>query len=124
MCRFATLQAQCSQLASAENTDAHISNIIAEANEFVYELGDLYDEVQHCFPPHYKIFTVVFKQYHKQLDDMLHYIGCCATELANADILKVQPASWVCSFDCARGALHACLQLACTLLHTRKAEST
>lgn len=87
--RFARLQQQCSQLVSAQDTEHRIADIITEADSFVSELADVYDFVAPCFPPSYKIFTVIFKQYHDQLDKMLHYIGCCATELANADILRV-----------------------------------
>ena len=56
---------------------------------FVEELASIYDYVTPCFPPAYRIFTVVFREYHKQLDNMLFFIGCCSEQLANADILKV-----------------------------------
>ena len=55
---------------------------------FVEELASIYDHVVPCFPPSYKIFTTVFRQYHKQLDDVLYSISCCTANLANNDILK------------------------------------
>ena len=65
-----------------------------QAQVFVEELTSIYDNVVPCFPPSYKIFTVVFRQYHKQIDDVLYSIGCCTSSLANNDILKVK-LSWL-----------------------------
>ena len=62
-----------------------------QAQVFVEELTSIYDNVIPCFPPSYKIFTVVFRQYHKQIDDVLYSIGCCTASLANNDILKAHP---------------------------------
>ena len=42
-----------------------------QAQTFVEELASIYDYVTPCFPPGYKIFSVVFREYHKQLDNML-----------------------------------------------------
>lgn len=37
----------------------------------------------------YKIFSVIFQQYHEHMGFMLDCIGACADSLANADIIQV-----------------------------------
>ncbi len=63
--------------------------ILDEAHEFVVQLADIYDYVTPCFPEKYRIFRVIFKEYHQHLSYMLDCIGACAEQLANSDILKV-----------------------------------
>lgn len=53
------------------------------------QLADIYDYVTPCFPEKYRIFKVIFKEYHQHLSYMLDCIGACAEQLANSDILKV-----------------------------------
>ncbi|KAI7841448.1 hypothetical protein COHA_004843 [Chlorella ohadii] len=92
--RFAPLLQQCSQLiAAGENTDKRVSEILAEADEFVDQLAPIYDHVSPCFPPEYRIFGVVCAEHHRQLSSMIDFIGLCADNLANADILKVM--QWI-----------------------------
>lgn len=129
---FAPLLQRCSQLiAAGENTDARVTEILAEADEWVEQVGwggracccfcappggpaaamsppaspcskrtrpppplpaqlaPIYDHVAPCFPPEYRIFGVVCSEHHRQLSSMIDFIGLCADNLANADILKV-----------------------------------
>jgi exocyst complex component 3 len=87
---FAPLLQRCSQLiAAGENTDARVTEILAEADEWVEQLAPIYDHVAPCFPPEYRIFGVVCSEHHRQLSSMIDFIGLCADNLANADILKV-----------------------------------
>lgn len=87
---FAPLLQQCSQLiAAGENTDQRVSEILAHADSFVLQLPDIYDFVVPCFPPDYHIFSAICTEYHRQLDSMVDFIGLCADNLANSDILKV-----------------------------------
>ena len=53
------------------------------------QLAPVYDHVAPCFPPAYRIFGVVAGEHHRQLASMVDFIGLCADNLANADILKV-----------------------------------
>lgn len=53
------------------------------------QLADIYDYATPCFPPDYRIFGVICAEYHQQLSSMLDFIGLCADNLANGDILKV-----------------------------------
>ena len=53
------------------------------------QLAPIYDHVSPCFPPHYRIFGVICAEHHKQLSSMIDFIGLCADNLANSDILKV-----------------------------------
>lgn len=106
--RFAYLEQKCSQLAVAEDTDNRIAIILDEAESFVAQLADVYDFVEPCFPPSYKIFTFIFKQYHQQLDSMLLYIGCCAEQLANADILRVGRLALCLALQMMAHAVHVC----------------
>ena len=86
----APLLQRCSQLAAAgEDTDKRTSEILDDAHNFVAQLADIYDFVSPCFPEKYRIFHVIWKQYHEHLAFMLDCIGACAEQLANADILKV-----------------------------------
>ena len=97
----------------ARLTCKHCNNPQAavQAQVFVEELTSIYDNVVPCFPPSYKIFTVVFRQYHKQIDDVLYSIGCCTSSLANNDILKVHLSSLrLCLCNMAR-----CLAFAATV---------
>lgn len=50
----------------------------------------VFDKVAPCFPPHYKIFDVLRKEYHRQIAAMLDVIGMCADYLSNSDILDVR----------------------------------
>lgn len=52
------------------------------------QLVPIYDHVAPCFPPSYRIFGVVCAEHHRQLASMIDFIGLCADNLANADILK------------------------------------
>lgn len=88
--RFADLQAKCSKLVATEDSSSLIADIIEEAEDFVVQLADVQDFVEPCFPPSYKIFLFIFRQYHDQLNYMLVCVGHCAEQLANADILKVR----------------------------------
>lgn len=63
--------------------------ILDEAHEFVENLADIFDYVTPCFPEKYRIFKVIFKEYHQHLSYMLDCMGACAEQLANSDILKV-----------------------------------
>ena len=58
------------------------------------QLAPVYDHVSPCFPPDYRIFGVICAEHHRQLASMIDFIGLCADNLANSDILKV----------CARGS--------------------
>jgi len=62
--------------------------ILDEAHESVVQLADIFDYVTPCFPEKYRIFRVIFKEYHQHLSYMLDCIGACAEQLANSDILK------------------------------------
>ena len=42
-----------------------------------------------CFPEKYRIFHVIWRQYHENLAFMMDCMGACAQQLANGDILKV-----------------------------------
>ena len=42
-----------------------------------------------CFPEKYRIFHVIWQQYHENLAFMMDCMGACAQQLANGDILKV-----------------------------------
>ena len=88
---FAPMLQQCSQLiAAGENTDARVTDILREADAFVAQLVDIYDHAAPCFPPRYHFFGYVCAEYHKQLSSMIDYVGLCAANLANSDILKVR----------------------------------
>jgi hypothetical protein len=50
----------------------------------------VYDHVSPCFPPNYRIFGVICAEHHRQLASMIDFIGLCADNLANSDILKVR----------------------------------
>lgn len=52
------------------------------------QLAPIYDHVAPCFPPNYRIFGVICAEHHRQLSSMIDFIGLCAENLANADILK------------------------------------
>ncbi|RMZ56271.1 hypothetical protein APUTEX25_002461, partial [Auxenochlorella protothecoides] len=105
--RFAPLLARCSRLVMAgENTDAQVSAILADADAFLAQarrggsecsersrLPDVYEYVQVCFPPSYSVFEVVSAEYCTHLASMLDFIGLCAEQLANEDILRV--VGWV-----------------------------
>lgn len=67
--------------------------ILDEAHEFVENLADIFDYVTPCFPEKYRIFKVIFKEYHQHLSYMLDCMGACAEQLANSDILKARPSS-------------------------------
>ncbi|BDA50552.1 Exocyst complex component 3 [Coccomyxa sp. Obi] len=87
---FAPLLRDCAQLmAAGENTDKRTGEILDEAHEFVENLADIFDYVTPCFPEKYRIFKVIFKEYHQHLSYMLDCMGACAEQLANSDILKV-----------------------------------
>ncbi|KAL4437795.1 hypothetical protein ABPG77_005707 [Micractinium sp. CCAP 211/92] len=87
---YAPLLQRCSQLiAAGENTDARVTEILAEADEFVAQLAPTYDFVAPCFPPEYDIFGAICREHHRQLCSMVDFIGLCADNLANSDILKV-----------------------------------
>ena len=64
--------------------------ILDEAHEFVVQLADIYDYVTPCFPEKYRIFRVIFKEYHQHMSYMLDCMGACAEQLANSDILKAR----------------------------------
>ena len=72
--------------------------ILDEAHEFVVQLADIYDYVTPCFPEKYRIFRVIFKEYHQHMSYMLDCMGACAEQLANSDILKARqlllPRAW------------------------------
>ena len=53
------------------------------------QLADIYDYVSPCFPEKYRIFHVIWRQYHENLAFMMDCMGACAQQLANGDILKV-----------------------------------
>lgn len=85
----APLLQRCSQLAAAgQDTDKRTNEILDDAHSFVAQLADIYDFVSPCFPEKYRIFHVIWKQYHEHLAFMLDCMGACAEQLANADILK------------------------------------
>ena len=87
----APLLQRCSQLVAAgQDTDKQTDEILEDAHNFVAQLADIYDYVSPCFPEKYKIFHVIWKQYHEHLAFMLDCVGACAEQLANADILKVR----------------------------------
>lgn len=91
---FSPLLQRCSQLiAAGENTDKGVTAILSDADAFVVQLADIYDFVTPCFPPDYHIFGVVCAEYHRQLGSMVDFIGLCAENLANSDILKVM--QWI-----------------------------
>ena len=86
---FAPMLQQCSQLiAAGQNSDRRVTEILAEADDFVVQLVEIYDHAAPCFPPAYRFFGFVCAEYHKQLGSMIDYIGLCAENLANSDILK------------------------------------
>ena len=104
----APLLQRCSQLVAAgQDTDKRTNEILDDAHNFVAQLADIYDFVSPCFPEKYGIFHVIWKQYHEHLAFMLDCMGACAEQLANADILKVWPATFITR-----------AQLACMCLHT------
>eukprot|EP00887_Chlorella_sp_A99_P000004 scaffold16.g4.t1 len=71
--RFAPLLQRCSQLiAAGENTDQRVTEILGAADELVV-------------------------QYHRQLGSMIDFIGLCADNLANSDILKVM--EWIYAYQ-------------------------
>ncbi|KAK9812960.1 hypothetical protein WJX72_006516 [[Myrmecia] bisecta] len=95
---FAPLLQRCSQLmAAGEDTDKRTSEILGEAHEFVIQLADIYDYVTPCFPEKYRIFSVIWKEYHQHMAFMLDCVGACAQQLANSDILKV--IDWISSYQ-------------------------
>lgn len=53
------------------------------------QLAPTYDFVAPCFPPEYDIFGAICGEHHRQLGSMVDFIGLCADNLANSDILKV-----------------------------------
>lgn len=53
------------------------------------QLAPTYDYVAPCFPPAYDIFGAICAEHHRQLCSMVDFIGLCADNLANSDILKV-----------------------------------
>ncbi len=67
------------------------------------QLAEVYDHVRPCFPPHYRIFSAICAEYHRQLGSMVDYVGLCASNLANADILKV--VAWVGGYQTALAEL-------------------
>ena len=91
---FSPLLQRCSQLiAAGEDTDKGVTEILSDADAFVVQLADIYDFVTPCFPPDYHIFGVVCAEYHRQLGSMVDFVGLCAENLANSDILKVM--QWI-----------------------------
>ncbi|PSC69331.1 exocyst complex component Sec6 [Micractinium conductrix] len=99
---FAPLLQQCSQLiAAGENTDKRVSEILGEADQFVDQLAPIYDHVAPCFPPSYRIFPHICAEHHRQLGSMVDFIGLCADNLANSDILKVM--QWIAAYQDALG---------------------
>lgn len=99
---YAPLLQRCSQLiAAGENTDARVTEILAEADEFVAQLAPTYDYVAPCFPPAYDIFGAICAEHHRQLCSMVDFIGLCADNLANSDILKVM--LWIAGYQATLG---------------------
>ncbi|KAI3425101.1 hypothetical protein D9Q98_008479 [Chlorella vulgaris] len=95
---FAPLLQRCSQLiAAGENTDQRVTEILDGADDWVAQLVPIYDHVAPCFPPSYRIFGVVCAEHHRQLASMIDFIGLCADNLANADILKVM--QWLAGYQ-------------------------
>lgn len=107
----APLLQRCSQLVAAgQDTDKQTDEILEDAHNFVAQLADIYDYVSPCFPEKYKIFHVIWKQYHEHLAFMLDCVGACAEQLANADILKVRlPSLLLVKY-------HSTLSSCCTIL--------
>jgi exocyst complex component 3 len=99
--RFAPLLQRCSRLAASpadiaaaaavngSDADSGVEALLSEADGFVAHLSEVRDLVVPCFPPSYQIFGVVCAEYHRQLGAMLDFIGVCAANLSNGEILRV-----------------------------------
>lgn len=69
--------------------DTFVPSMLEDATTLSYELAEIYDYVEPCFPPTFKIFPTIWARYHLQFASMLDALGLRASNISNRDILSI-----------------------------------
>lgn len=73
--------------------DTFVSGMLEDATALSHELAQIYDYVEPCFPPSFKMFPTLWSRYHLQFASMLDSLGLKANNISNRDILSI--VTWI-----------------------------
>lgn len=91
---FAPLLGQASKLmGDEESIQSLLESILGKSLLLVEELQLVKRTVVPCFPPSYNILEVFLGFYTQHIEGLLHLFGACASNMSNANILRVL--NWV-----------------------------